>query len=190
MLMLGPTDDRIAGNAVRSDSRRRLLIADASDMASDMERASCRLAAHIIASHPHLPGRCSIRRDERRLDRLTERAANGPGKIRLRFALERNFQAIMYSLSHAKLPGTGLSDRSLKGRGLARSNAFMYQARYRRIALDCLSLAEASRDGSTRDRMIRLAELWARLADRAETADRAEVLETQAGHAGQQHGAA
>jgi hypothetical protein len=38
---------------------------------------------------------------------------------------------------------------------------------YHRLALDCLELAEAARDPSVRDHMIRLAELWASMADRA-----------------------
>jgi hypothetical protein len=39
---------------------------------------------------------------------------------------------------------------------------------YHQLALDCLNLAEATRDPSIQDAMIRMAERWARLADRAE----------------------
>lgn len=40
---------------------------------------------------------------------------------------------------------------------------------YRRLAWDCLQLSEATRDVAAQQKMIRLAELWARLADRAES---------------------
>ncbi len=40
--------------------------------------------------------------------------------------------------------------------------------KYHQAALDCLNLAEAARDPITQDRLIRLAEQWARAADRAE----------------------
>ena len=43
--------------------------------------------------------------------------------------------------------------------------------KYRRVALDCLQLAEAARDPNVRDQMVRLAELWARLADRKDPRD-------------------
>jgi len=36
------------------------------------------------------------------------------------------------------------------------------------MALECLELAEATRDPASQDALIRMAELWARLADRAE----------------------
>jgi hypothetical protein len=39
---------------------------------------------------------------------------------------------------------------------------------YRQNALECLSLAEVSRNQATQESMVRLAELWARLADRNE----------------------
>jgi hypothetical protein len=39
---------------------------------------------------------------------------------------------------------------------------------YHRMALECLQLAEAARDPASQDALIRTAELWARLADRAE----------------------
>ncbi len=39
---------------------------------------------------------------------------------------------------------------------------------YHRMALECLELAEAARDPASQDALIRMAELWARLADRAE----------------------
>jgi hypothetical protein len=39
---------------------------------------------------------------------------------------------------------------------------------YHRMALECLELAEAARDATTQDTLIRMAELWASLADRAE----------------------
>jgi len=38
---------------------------------------------------------------------------------------------------------------------------------YRRLALDCLKMAEAARDPATREDMTRLAHLWARLAEQA-----------------------
>src|SRR6266516_5358663 len=38
---------------------------------------------------------------------------------------------------------------------------------YRRLALDCLKMAEAARDPATREDMTRLAHLWARLAGQA-----------------------
>ena len=40
--------------------------------------------------------------------------------------------------------------------------------RYHELALDCLNLAEAAHDPATQDQVLRLAERWARLADRAE----------------------
>jgi hypothetical protein len=39
---------------------------------------------------------------------------------------------------------------------------------YHRMALECLELAEAARDPASQDALIRMAELWAGLADRAE----------------------
>jgi len=36
------------------------------------------------------------------------------------------------------------------------------------MALECLELAEAARDPTTQDTLIHMAELWARLADRAD----------------------
>jgi len=39
---------------------------------------------------------------------------------------------------------------------------------YHRLALECLELAEAARDPTTQDTLIHMAELWARLADRAD----------------------
>lgn len=39
---------------------------------------------------------------------------------------------------------------------------------YHRMALECLELAEAARDPVSQDTLIRMAELWASLADRAE----------------------
>jgi len=39
---------------------------------------------------------------------------------------------------------------------------------YHKMALECLELAEAARDPATQDTLIRMAELWASLADRAE----------------------
>jgi hypothetical protein len=44
--------------------------------------------------------------------------------------------------------------------------------KYHRLALDCLQMAEAAHDPATQDALIRLAELWARLADRAESGAR------------------
>ena len=41
-------------------------------------------------------------------------------------------------------------------------------SKYHELALECLDLAVGTRDVETREQMIRLAELWARLADRAE----------------------
>jgi hypothetical protein len=41
---------------------------------------------------------------------------------------------------------------------------------YRRLALDCLKMAEKARDPATREDMTRLAQLWARLADQAKHA--------------------
>jgi len=43
--------------------------------------------------------------------------------------------------------------------------------KYHQLALDCLNLAEAARDPAIQDQMLRMAELWARLADRAEERD-------------------
>ena len=43
--------------------------------------------------------------------------------------------------------------------------------KYHQFALDCLNLAEAARDPAIRDQMLRMVELWARLADRAEETD-------------------
>ena len=40
---------------------------------------------------------------------------------------------------------------------------------YHRLALDCLELAEASRDPIVREQMVRLAELVARMHDRHST---------------------
>jgi hypothetical protein len=39
---------------------------------------------------------------------------------------------------------------------------------YHRMALECLELAESARDPASQDMLIRMAELWASLADRAE----------------------
>jgi hypothetical protein len=39
---------------------------------------------------------------------------------------------------------------------------------YHQLALDCLNLAQAARDPAIQDRILRMAELWARLADRSE----------------------
>jgi hypothetical protein len=39
---------------------------------------------------------------------------------------------------------------------------------YHRMALECLELAEAARDAASQDVLIHMAELWAKLADRAE----------------------
>jgi len=41
-------------------------------------------------------------------------------------------------------------------------------AKYHELALDCLNLAEAAHDPATQDQVLRLAERWARLADRPE----------------------
>jgi hypothetical protein len=38
---------------------------------------------------------------------------------------------------------------------------------YNRLALDCLKMAERTRDPATREDMTRLVQLWARLADEA-----------------------
>jgi hypothetical protein len=43
---------------------------------------------------------------------------------------------------------------------------------YHRAAFDCLELAQATRDPEVREQMVRLAEVWARLAARQE--DRTE----------------
>jgi hypothetical protein len=51
--------------------------------------------------------------------------------------------------------------------------------KYHQIALDCLNLAEVSRDLATQEKMIRLAELWARLANNAES--QATLAETEYG---------
>jgi len=55
----------------------------------------------------------------------------------------------------------------------AGSEALMdYSARkYHQVALDCLNLAEAARDPVIQDQMLRMAERWAKLADRAEERD-------------------
>ena len=39
---------------------------------------------------------------------------------------------------------------------------------YHRMALECLELAEAARDPVSQDTLLRMAERWAMLADRAE----------------------
>ena len=39
---------------------------------------------------------------------------------------------------------------------------------YHRMALECLELAEAARDSASQDALIRMAEFWASLADRAD----------------------
>jgi hypothetical protein len=39
---------------------------------------------------------------------------------------------------------------------------------YHQLALDCLNLAEAARDPAVQDQILRMAERWARLADRSE----------------------
>ncbi len=41
-------------------------------------------------------------------------------------------------------------------------------SKYHELALECLDIAAVTRDLKTREQMLRLAELWARLADRAE----------------------
>jgi hypothetical protein len=41
-------------------------------------------------------------------------------------------------------------------------------SKYEQLALDCLNLAEATRDPATQDRLLRLADLCARLADHTE----------------------
>jgi len=43
--------------------------------------------------------------------------------------------------------------------------------KYHQLALDCLNRAEAARDPAIQGQMLRMAELWARLADRAEEGD-------------------
>jgi hypothetical protein len=43
--------------------------------------------------------------------------------------------------------------------------------KYHQLALECLNLAEAARNPDTHDAMIRMAELWAKLADQAEHKD-------------------
>jgi hypothetical protein len=45
---------------------------------------------------------------------------------------------------------------------------------YHRMALECLELAEAARDPGSQDTLIRMAELWAQLADRADAKSAAE----------------
>jgi hypothetical protein len=40
--------------------------------------------------------------------------------------------------------------------------------KYHQLALDCLNLAEATRDPATQDQMLRLAEFCAKLADDSE----------------------
>jgi hypothetical protein len=40
--------------------------------------------------------------------------------------------------------------------------------KYHQLALDCLNLPDAARDPAIQNQMLRMAELWARLADRAE----------------------
>jgi hypothetical protein len=40
--------------------------------------------------------------------------------------------------------------------------------KYEQLALDCLNLAEATRDPATQDRLLRLAEFCARFADHTE----------------------
>jgi hypothetical protein len=40
--------------------------------------------------------------------------------------------------------------------------------KYHQLALDCLNLAEATRDPATQDQMLRLAEFCAKLADHSE----------------------
>jgi len=47
-------------------------------------------------------------------------------------------------------------------------------SKYHDFALECLDLAVGTRDLETREQMIRMAELWARLADRAK--DRKKAL--------------
>jgi hypothetical protein len=42
------------------------------------------------------------------------------------------------------------------------------EQRYHRLALECLELAGAARDPENQDTLIHMAELWARLADRAQ----------------------
>jgi hypothetical protein len=41
-------------------------------------------------------------------------------------------------------------------------------SKYHELALECLDLAVGTRDVEAREQMIRMAELWARLADRAD----------------------
>jgi len=53
--------------------------------------------------------------------------------------------------------------------------------KYHQLALDCLQMAEATHDVAIQDQMIRMAELWARLADRAE--DRTQYPRSEDGRA-------
>ena len=75
------------------------------------------------------------------------------------------------------LIGTNFSDSSLilqtaEQGGVRIGEAIMDSARkYHQLALDCLSLAEAARDPAIQDQMLRMAERWAKLADRAEEKD-------------------
>src|SRR5262245_44728495 len=82
-----------------------------------MERASGRLAPHIIGSHLHLPRvAAQSDSDEPRLDRLTERAADSPGKIRLLFTLERNFptnDVFVIAFELARVDHVTAGDRSI-----------------------------------------------------------------------------
>ena len=46
---------------------------------------------------------------------------------------------------------------------------------YSRLALDCLKMAERTRDPATRDDMTRLAQLWTRLADEVKNKEASQV---------------
>jgi hypothetical protein len=46
---------------------------------------------------------------------------------------------------------------------------------YHRLALDCLKMAERAHESATREDMIRLAHLWARLPDEAKKRESLQV---------------
>jgi hypothetical protein len=48
------------------------------------------------------------------------------------------------------------------------------------LAWDCLQFSEATRDVAAQQKMVRLAELWARLADRAESRTSLDTYQDQA----------
>jgi hypothetical protein len=52
-------------------------------------------------------------------------------------------------------------------------------SKYHGLALECLDMAIAASDLETREQMLRLPELWARLADRAE-GRKGEIVPTDA----------